>query len=118
MKEIEAPQIKKSIEIIKIEEVKEKPKLKTEMDKYGNFSIEFPEGMNTSYSLPFLNESFVNISIIANDNDVQVGSQARNVKLSWGNVSFVDDKLKFKVSFQNPMQISLNEEPDLIKFEA
>jgi hypothetical protein len=39
------------------------------MDDLGNLTVKFSEDMNTNFSLPFFNESFVNITILAKNKE-------------------------------------------------
>ena len=72
--------------------------------------------MDTNFSLPFLNETFVNISIIPAE--VENQDEPRNLNLTWKVKKFTKDVLNISVSFDNAIQVSVYEEKDKIKFEA
>ena len=81
------------------------------IDSDGNLTIEFPEDMNFNYSKPFLNESYLNVSIEHHEEDQ---SDTRNTKLSWELVSFNKTKLFVKVTFKKPTDISIYRDDDKV----
>ena len=72
--------------------------------------------MDSNFSLPFLNETFVNISIIPAE--VENQDEPRNLNLTWKVKNFTKDVLNISVSFDNAIQVSVYEEKDKIIFEA
>ena len=75
-------------------------------------TITFSEQMNTNFSLPFLNESFVNISVIPVDLGEEYEDDVRNLNLTWKVNNFSQNVLNISMTFEDPTQISIYEEVD------
>ena len=75
-------------------------------------TITFSEEMNTNFSLPFLNESFVNITVIPVVLGEEYEEEERNLNLTWKVNNFSQNVLNISITFEDPTQISIYEEVD------
>ena len=74
--------------------------------------------MNTNWSLPFLNESFVNISIVPVEQGDDFEAEVRNLNLTWKVKNFTKNVLNISMTFEDPVQISVYEDNDNIMFQV
>jgi hypothetical protein len=62
-------------------------------------TITFSELMNTNYSLQFLNESFINITVIPFEEEDGFDEEARNLDLTWKVKNFSGKVLNISITF-------------------
>ena len=88
------------------------------MDSEGNLLVRFTEEMNTNFSEKFLNEDFIKISIVEKDYDYGEDEEPFNKNLTWEVSSFKDKILNISITFEDPTQISIGKDLDVLVFEA
>jgi hypothetical protein len=66
-------------------------------------TITFSEDMNTNYSLPFLNESFINIAIVPIELGDEYEAEVRNLNLTWEVKNFSGKVLNISMKFVDPI---------------
>jgi hypothetical protein len=66
-------------------------------------TITFSEDMNTNYSLPFLNESFIIIAIVPIELGDEYEAEVRNLNLTWEVKNFSGKVLNISMKFVDPI---------------
>ena len=78
-------------------------------DGLGRVHIRFSEQMNVNYSSKFINTTYLAINIKPYIGKYDQDEVARNLNISsWKVLEFVGNSLDLQISFESPLDISLN----------